>query len=59
MANFVRFGNPNGGGLPYWPSLGLGSRRFRLFGDDRKRYIGPVMGRKKVWKTFLREKGPM
>ena len=59
MANFVRFGNPNGGGLPYWPSLGLKRRRFRLFGDGDKRFIGPVMGRNKEWKTFVREKGPM
>ena len=59
MANFVRFGNPNGGGLPYWPSLGLTRRKFRLFGHKEKRYIGPVMGRNKEWKTMLLEKGPM
>ena len=59
FANFVRFGNPNGGGLPYWPSLGLRRRKFRLFGHKEKRYIGPVMGRNKEWKTMLREKGPM
>ena len=59
IANFVRFGNPNGGGLPYWPSLKLGRRKFRLFGHDTKRHIGPVMGRNKEWKTMVREKGPM
>ena len=60
MANFIRYGDPNGGGLPYWPSLSVSRRTFRLFGNDAgRRYIGPVRARSKEWKTFLREKGPM
>ena len=59
VANFVNYGNPNGGGLPYWPSLGLRRRKFRYFGDDERRLVGPTMSRAKLWKTFLRDKGPM
>ena len=59
VTNFVYYGNPNGGGLPFWPSLGVGRRKFRYFGDDDRRLIGPVRSRNKEWKTFLRDKGPM
>ena len=59
VANFVRFGDPNGGGMPYWPSIGMRQRKFRYFGDDDMRLIGPVRSRNKEWKTFLRDKGPM
>ena len=59
VANFVKFGDPNGDGLPYWPSLNLKRRKFRRFGRKGSRHIGPVKGRALEWKTFLFEKGPM
>ena len=59
VSNFVYYGNPNGGGLPYWPSLSFRRRQFRYFGDDERRLIGPVRSRNKEWKTFFRDKGPM
>ena len=58
-ANFVRFGNPNGGGLPYWPSLTVRRRKFRLFGHKTDRLIGPTAARRLEWKTFFFDKGPM
>ena len=59
VANFVRWGTPNGDGLPYWPSLSVKRRKFRFFGDGKDRLIGPVKSRVLEWNTFLFDKGPM
>ena len=59
IANFARWGTPNGDGLPYWPSLSMTRRKFRLFRDGKSRLIGPVKSRALEWKTFLFDKGPM
>lgn len=59
VANFVRFGNPNGGGLPYWPPVSRRRRSFRHFGEEKAHHISPINIRKKMDHTFARDKGPM
>ena len=58
-ANFVKHQNPNGPGLTEWKPLSKKQRKFRLFDGKTKEYIGPAGCRSKVWKTMLRDKGPM
>ncbi|MBQ6439687.1 MAG: carboxylesterase family protein [Mogibacterium sp.] len=59
VANFVRFQNPNGDGLPYWPPVSRRNKSFRYFGDKTTRKISPLQIRRKLDHTFLRDKGPM
>ena len=59
VANFAKWGNPNGDGLPYWPPLSVTRRKFRLFRDGKSRLIGPVKSRILEWNSFLFDKGPM
>ena len=59
IANFVKWGNPNGDGLPYWPHISKRNRKFRLFDGEKGGLIGPMRCRYKEWKSFLFEKGPM
>jgi para-nitrobenzyl esterase len=59
VANFARFGNPNGGGLPYWPPVSRRHRSFRHFGEEKAHHISPINIRKKMDHTFARDKGPM
>ena len=59
IANFVKWGNPNGDGLPYWPQISRHNRKFRLFDGEKGGLIGPMRCRYKEWRSFLLEKGPM
>jgi len=59
VANFVKWGTPNGDGLPYWPPISVTRRKFRLFRDGKRRFIGPVKSRILEWNSFLFDKGPM
>jgi para-nitrobenzyl esterase len=59
VANFVRYRDPNGGGLPYWPRVSRRNRSFRHFGAEKSRHISPINVRKKLDHTFARDKGPM
>ena len=59
IANFVKWGNPNGDGLPYWPHISKRNRKFRLFDGEKGGLIGPMRCRYKEWKSFLLDKGPM
>lgn len=60
VANFVRSGgNPNGEGLPEWKPVSRRQRGFRLFDGKNDGYASPMQCRKKLWHTFLRDKGPM
>lgn len=59
VANFVKHGDPNGDGLPYWPSISRRNRKFRLFDGKKGGMIGPMRCRVKEWRSFLFDKGPM
>ena len=59
VANFVKYQNPNGGGLPYWQPVSRGNKHFRHFGGEEKHHISPIKIRKKMDHTFARDKGPM
>ncbi len=58
-ANFVRTGDPNGAGLAPWKPVGRGQRGFRRFDGVSDGYAGPMECRRKLWHTFLKDKGPM
>ncbi len=59
VANFVRTGDPNGENLPPWKPLSPRQRGFRLFDGVSDGTIAPLLCRKKLMHTFLRDKGPM
>lgn len=58
-ARFVRTGNPNGEGLPPWKPVGGGHKGFRRFDGVSDGYAGPAECRRKLWHTFLKDKGPL
>lgn len=60
VANFVKnHGNPNGDKLPEWKPVSGKQRGFRLLDGVSEGYASPEMCRRKLWHTFLRDKGPM
>lgn len=59
VANFVKNGDPNGDGLPYWPAISRKNKKFRLFDGKKDGLIGPMRCRAKEWRSFLIDKGPM
>ena len=59
VANFVKQGDPNGAGLPYWPAVSRKNKRFRLFDGKKSGLIGPMRCRLKEWHCYLFDKGPM
>lgn len=59
IANFVRTGNPNDDKLPEWKPIAGRQKGFRLFDGVHEGYISPFQCRKKLWHTFLKDKGPM
>jgi len=59
LANFVKYGDPNGDGLSYWPAVSRGNNKFRLFDGKQGGLISPMSCRLKEWRSFLFEKGPM
>lgn len=59
VANFVRWGDPNGDGLSYWPAISSRNKKFRLFDGNKGGLIGPMRCRLKEWNSFLFDKGPM
>ena len=59
VANFVRKGDPNGGELPLWKPVTKSHRGFRKFDGVSEGYASPLECRRKLWHTFLRDKGPM
>lgn len=60
VTNFVKNGgNPNGAGLPEWKPITKRHRGFRLFDAGATGYVKPMQCRRKLWHTFLRDKGPM
>ena len=58
-ANFVRIGNPNGQNLPEWKPVSKKHKGFRKFDGVSDGYASPFECRRKLWHTFLRDKGPM
>ncbi len=59
VANFVRSGDPNGEGLFPWKPVTGRQKGFLRFDVDSERYASPFECRRKLWHTFLRDKGPM
>lgn len=59
IANFVKKGNPNGNNLPEWSPIDRKQKNFRCFGAEKQTMISPFQCRKKMWHTFLWERGPM
>ena len=64
VANFVKTGDPNGAGskgerLPLWEPVTKKQKGFRKFDGASEGYAYPKECRKKLWHTFLKEKGPM
>ena len=59
FVNFVKQGDPNGAGLPYWPAVSRKNKKFRLFDGKRSGLIGPMRCRLKEWHCYLFDKGPM
>jgi para-nitrobenzyl esterase len=59
VANFVKNQTPNGDGLPYWEKISRRNKSFRHFRDKTTGYISPVRIRRKMYHSFLRDKGPM
>ena len=59
VANFVRSGDPNGGTLPKWEPVSKRNQGFRKFDGISEGYASPFECRRKLWHTFLRDKGPM
>ena len=59
VTNFVRTGDPNGAGLPRWDPIARGQRGFRHFDGESDGLISPFACRKKLYHSFLRDKGPM
>ncbi len=58
-AQFVRNGDPNGEGLAEWKPVAKGRKGFRKFDGVSDGYASPFECRKKLWHTFLKDKGPM
>lgn len=59
IANFVRNGDPNGAALPRWEPISRKNHGFRKFDGISDGYAAPLECRRKLWHTFLRDKGPM
>ena len=59
VAQFVKNGDPNGGGLPAWPSVTKTQHKFRLLDGKSDGLISPMKCRLKEYHSFLRDKGPM
>jgi para-nitrobenzyl esterase len=59
VAQFAKSGNPNREGLPEWQPVTKNQKGFRLFDGKSDGYIYPFGCRKKMWHTFLKDKGPM
>ena len=59
IVNFVRNGDPNGEALPPWRPVTKKHRGFRKFDGVSDGYASPFECRRKLWYTFLRDKGPM
>lgn len=59
VANFVKSGDPNGPGLPGWEPVSRHRRGFRRFDGLSEGYASPFECRRKLWHTFLRDRGPM
>lgn len=58
IAAFVKTGNPNDGKHAQWPDLSK-QKKFKCFDGKENGLIGPFACRKKLWHTFLKDKGPM
>ena len=59
LVNFVRWGDPNGAGLPIWPAVTRRQQGFRHFDGEDDGMIGPTAVRKKMAHTWLKDPGPM
>ncbi len=59
VANFVKNGDPNGGGLPAWPAVSRRQKKFRLLDGVSDGLISPMACRRKEYHSFLKDKGPM
>lgn len=59
VANFVRSGEPNGEALPKWEPVSGRNHGFRKFDGISEGYASPFECRRKLWYTFLKDKGPM
>lgn len=59
IANFVRNSDPNGNGLPKWEPVSKRQKGFRKFDGVSDGYAYPFECRRKLWHTFLRDKGPL
>lgn len=59
VANFVKTLDPNGEGLPEWPSISSSNKGFRHFNGESEGLISPWKCRFKEYKSFLIDKGPM
>ena len=59
VAAFVRKGDPNADGLPKWEPISKRQKGFRRFDGISDGYASPTECRRKLWHTFLRDKGPM
>lgn len=59
VANFVRYGDPNGAGLPIWRAVTKRQQGFRHFDGADGGMISPLEIRRKMAHTWLRDKGPM
>ncbi len=58
-ANFVKKADPNGEGLPAWAPVSKTNKNFRLFDGVSDGMIKPMQCRKKLYHSFLKDKGPM
>lgn len=59
VANFVKRQDPNGAGLPSWAPISKKNKNFRLFDGVSDGMIRPMQCRKKLYHSFLKDKGPM
>ena len=59
VVNFARTGDPNGDNLPPWPAVTAHQKAFRRFDVAGETLALPFSCRRKMLRTFLKDKGPM
>ncbi len=60
VVNFINNHDPNGDGLKEWKPTTRKFKNFKYFsGSDSDSYIKPSKAKKMVWRTMLKDHGPM